>query len=855
VGPGATVTGVDFTLAQGGRISGHVTSTTGTPLVGVTVNVYTQDREQLGDTVTDASGAYSIGGLAAGSYLAATTSVADDYVDEMYLDVPCPECGLYYLSWPSLATPIPVGEGATATVDFALAAGGSISGSLTNASSAAPIQAAVELYDRLGGYVRSAFVTGSYSFPGLPAGKSTSPRPGSRERSERSTTTSRSPASGSFQDRPSARDGGYGDNGDRFRVVARGEDRGHDHAGIYRGALEDAEVGVYDANGNYLAWASTDAMGQYQTEEGLPTGDYFGYAYPPWGLNLSGQLYKGIDCFSTSVDCSVGSGDPIHVTAPATKTGVDFALTAGGSVSGTVTDAGTGLGIPGARVYVYTVSRTGSSAARSASTSSNGTYTVSGSPRRWLLRRRPGQGLRAGLYDNISCLACTLTTGQKVQVRAGATTSGVNFALAKGGAVRGFVTSAASGFGVSAQVGLFDGSGAQLGWGWSPGAGAYAIRGLPAGTYYLETIGAMGHLDELYDNLRAYSSCDPVTGTGVAVSAGSTTSGIDFVLAAGGTITGFVRDDAGTGTTNGDVTAYASTGLTVGRCDYVAPNGFYQVLGLPAGNHHLLANGYGGLVSEVYDDVPCLGCNPTTSGTAVPVSAGGTTSGIDFTLSPGGALEGTVTDTLGAPRRATVRAYNAAGDSVGDVGSDYTGYYRTWVGLRRGLFAAASASGLDQQLYDGLPAPAAIHDRDADHGDRVATTTGIDFRLRGVPQTFYTLTPAGSSTRATPRERGGPALSAKADRNFAVTGTCDIPLDARALSVNVVSTGSTAAGHLRLHGGRTAVPFTSAVNYSLGQTRGNNAIVPLGQVGELAVYCGQGTGTTDVIVDVNGYFK
>jgi hypothetical protein len=48
----------------------------------------------------------------------------------------------------------------------------------------------------------------------------------------------------------------------------------------------------------------------------------------------------------------------------------------------------------------------------------------------------------------------------------------------------------------------------------------------------------------------------------------------------------------------------------------------------------------------------------------------------------------------------------------------------------------------------------------------------------------------------------------------------------------------------------------SAINYSAGRTRSNNAIVPLNGIGEFAVFCGQSTGTTaHFILDVNGYFE
>jgi hypothetical protein len=53
-----------------------------------------------------------------------------------------------------------------------------------------------------------------------------------------------------------------------------------------------------------------------------------------------------------------------------------------------------------------------------------------------------------------------------------------------------------------------------------------------------------------------------------------------------------------------------------------------------------------------------------------------------------------------------------------------------------------------------------------------------------------------------------------------------------------------------------AVPLTSTINFSAGQTRANNAVVTLGADGGIAFISGQASGNTvDLIVDVNGYFQ
>jgi hypothetical protein len=98
-------------------------------------------------------------------------------------------------------------------------------------------------------------------------------------------------------------------------------------------------------------------------------------------------------------------------------------------------------------------------------------------------------------------------------------------------------------------------------------------------------------------------------------------------------------------------------------------------------------------------------------------------------------------------------------------------------------------------------------------------------------------------------------VAAGTDREFTVVNRCGIPVSARAVSLNVAVTGATAPGSLRLHAGGTPVPLSSGVNYSAGQTRSNNAVMPLGALGELAAFAGQASGTVHVVVDVNGYFQ
>lgn len=117
---------------------------------------------------------------------------------------------------------------------------------------------------------------------------------------------------------------------------------------------------------------------------------------------------------------------------------------------------------------------------------------------------------------------------------------------------------------------------------------------------------------------------------------------------------------------------------------------------------------------------------------------------------------------------------------------------------------------------------------------------------------FYTATPCRVLDT---RINGGPLVSG-APRAIQVGGTCGVPADAVAVSLNVTVVAPPAAGFVVLFPGDAAFPGTSTLNFGPGQTRANNAILEVSVTGALA---GEsvlaGGGQVDLIVDVNGYFK
>jgi hypothetical protein len=126
------------------------------------------------------------------------------------------------------------------------------------------------------------------------------------------------------------------------------------------------------------------------------------------------------------------------------------------------------------------------------------------------------------------------------------------------------------------------------------------------------------------------------------------------------------------------------------------------------------------------------------------------------------------------------------------------------------------------------------------------------WQFRGSTGAFHTVTPCRVVDT---RVADGPALAAGASRAYKLVGKCGIPPDAGSVSMNVTITEATSPGHLRIHPGNMALLPNSSLNFASGQTRANNPVSLLGAAGDIVIFSGQGSGSVQVIVDVNGYFQ
>ncbi len=147
--------------------------------------------------------------------------------------------------------------------------------------------------------------------------------------------------------------------------------------------------------------------------------------------------------------------------------------------------------------------------------------------------------------------------------------------------------------------------------------------------------------------------------------------------------------------------------------------------------------------------------------------------------------------------------------------------------------------------------------------DSIGTSSGdatsVTVTGSGGPYSLFVLNPCRVlDTRNPAGPRGGPVIqpAGTPDRAFPVTTFCGIPSDAKAISVNVTVANVSAPGFVSIYRGDGLPTGTSTVAPLAGRTRANNAFLQLALDGSGTIKVqNSSTGTLDLIVDVNGYFR
>ncbi|HVG08598.1 MAG TPA: PPC domain-containing protein [Thermoanaerobaculia bacterium] len=120
---------------------------------------------------------------------------------------------------------------------------------------------------------------------------------------------------------------------------------------------------------------------------------------------------------------------------------------------------------------------------------------------------------------------------------------------------------------------------------------------------------------------------------------------------------------------------------------------------------------------------------------------------------------------------------------------------------------------------------------------------------------FYTIRPCRLEDTRT--ESGFPLQSGNV-HFLEVAGLCQVPVSAKAVSLNITAVSPSGSGDLRFWESGVPEPPTSTISFAAGQNRGNNAILGLPANGARTLLVRPfvtGNGTVHLIVDVNGYFQ
>jgi len=364
------------------------------------------------------------------------------------------------------------------------------------------------------------------------------------------------------------------------------------------------------------------------------------------------ELYDGVLTTAAATTFSVTQGQVVN--------NVDFTVVIGATLSGTVTEQGSGD--PLENVTVLATNLGDLPATGFAQTDASGDYTMG--------------GLAAGQYQIMFFPDVTSVDylvefyndspsapGNPVNVTVAGVT-GIDAALAIGGRIEGTV-SGPGGVVANAGVAAIPENGYAFAADTTNASGDYSLL-VPAGSHkVIFGVAAAGLVGEFYNDKPDQASADTVS-----ASSGATTANIDATLAASGQITGHVSDassgDPIEGTT---VTAYnASTDVPVAFATTNAAGNYAINSNLSTGSYKVGFDGPDQAIGGSPGYIPRFYSNKGSLGTAtsVAVTAPNATANIDQELVPCGEATGSTTTTTTTGEGTTTTTVGGGAGACGD---------------------------------------------------------------------------------------------------------------------------------------------------------------------------------------------
>jgi hypothetical protein len=391
-----------------------------------------------------------------------------------------------------------------------------------------------------------------------------------------------------------------------------------------------------------------------------------------------------------------------------------------GSISGRVTGDPDGQGIQGAQVGVY--NKRWKPLYRK-HTDSSGNYTVDGLPTgSYYLHTINNKGYIDQFYDHLPVPGTTWPPdgATPVSVTKGSGTPNINFRLPKGGSISGRVTRDSDGHPIKdVTVGVYTSAWNLFKEVKTDVYGSFTASGLPSGGFYVKVTNTRGYIEEYYNNVTVEDRA-----TLVAVKQGIDTPGVNFDLSQGGSISGRIaRDSDGVGIEGVEVKLFDTTWKLM-RSAHTDSSGCYRMDGLSWGDYYLRTRNAWNYIDLYYDDA--LSQQKSRS---LSVRPGGKTSGINFSLVPGGAISGRVT---GEPdgkglRNIYIIVYDKGWNYVNGAEVSLTGDY-TVGKLPKGSYYVQTSNnqGYVDVYYDAVISREKAREV---HVDRGAKVSNVDFSL------------------------------------------------------------------------------------------------------------------------------
>lgn len=495
--------GINATLAPGGKIVGTVTSAAGgTPLAGVQISASGSGGSAY--DYSDASGNFTLSGLGSGRYtVTASSPTGSNFVaGKQTVDVTAPST--------------------SAGVNFALVGGATLSGKVTGPSGPlANITVYISNQDGSFQQYVTTNASGDYSARGLPGG------------TYRVLFRPNQYIPEAYNDQIDF------DDADLIVVPSQANVAGID-AVLARGAsvagkvtdiatslpIEGIFVELLDLNGRRVETAFTKADGTYTIAPSIASGQYV-VRFNADGRNASCAFVTAYSGGKLRIE----EATRITLTAPNPTTGVDAQLSRGALLYGRISDATTGAPITSGQVTILDTQNKTVGFGRF--TFLGGWYTDTAVPTGTYKLRFTDydSGYIDKYYENSS----TFEGATPVVVNLAGDYTDLNAALAPGGRIAGKVTTGDTGLPFSAgSVYVYDGAGAVVGNASINADGSYEVRtGLPSGSYRVavspfEAPDAAGYSDSFHGRSAARSGA-----VAIDVTAPATRNNIDIVMLRG----------------------------------------------------------------------------------------------------------------------------------------------------------------------------------------------------------------------------------------------------------------------------------------------------------------------------------